>query len=102
MAVRQPRGEDFSLRSLHIVGNPAESNSSLHVVENRKGGAPVSIAGLADRAGVDEITPVIAQLQLELDGATARVVLRGEPEPFFAVCGEATLQVCMPEEVDGG
>ncbi len=70
-------------------------------VEQGEGSAPISVAGLSDGAGIDQVTRGRFQLQGDGLGLSDGAVLGTEAIGAGAVGEESTLQVGVSEEGDG-
>ena len=98
--LRQISSQDFFLSNAEVVGHTIETHDPGIGIEHSKGGAPVAITRLADRAGVDEIAAILTQRpvgRLSLpDGAISGTVGFAD----FAREHESALQVSVSEEGD--
>src|ERR1700674_3181062 len=73
-SLRKTGPADAALGLGHVVRNAVPGEQRLLVVVDGKGGAPVEIARLTDRAGVEEIANSVSKLQFVL-GRQARVIV---------------------------
>ncbi len=74
----------------------------LLVVVDGEGGAPVGIAGLADRTGIEQIAISASKLHRELLRLGGEIVFRLETGLRVVAGGEPNLAMGVAEECDGG
>ncbi len=67
-------------------------------IEEGEGGAPIPIAWLADRAGIDQVTRFRLQVQRDRFSLPNRAVFGTEAIGAGSVGEESALQVCVTEE----
>ena len=72
------RGENTILRGLQVVGRSVKVNDLGVRVEDSESGAPVSVPGLSDGAGIDHLTRGGFQLQRNGLGFAYRAIFGTE------------------------
>ena len=100
-ARRQVGGEDSVLRGFQVVGRSVEVDDLGFGIEEGEGSAPISVAGLSNGAGIDQVTGVPFQLQRDRLGLADGAVFRTETIGTGTVGEESALQVSMAEESQG-
>src|SRR3984893_928541 len=96
---RQARRQDLSLRCSNIVFGAAQRDQAGIRLIDSVGSAWIAVAWLSHRTGIDQITG--AGLQLETFGVSLRIHT-SQASHAVPMTEESTLQMCMPEERDGG
>src|ERR1700757_1594031 len=98
--LRQVRGEDPVLRAFEVVGHALEGDDPLIAVKDGEGGAPVSIAWLPYRAGIDQVSHIL--FQGKLHGLALADGFVGRPEGIAGCHLERkrALQVRMSKKGD--
>ena len=91
-------GEDAILRGFQVVGRAVEVDDLRVGVEQCEGGAPVAVARLPDRAGIDQVSRRGLQLQRDGLGLPDRAVFGTEAIGAGTVGKESALQVGVAEE----
>src|SRR5260370_2362652 len=100
-ARRQICGEDAILRRFQVVGRAVKVDDLRFGIEQGVGGAPISVARLTDRAGIDQVTSLRLQLQRDRLGLSDGTGFRTETVGTGTVGEESALQMGMAEEGKG-
>src|SRR6202034_4537548 len=94
----QFRSEDSILRCFQIVGRAMEVDELRVRVEDSESGAPVAVAGLSHRAGIDQISRAGLQLQCDRFGLPYGLVLRTQAVGRGFTDKKSALQMRMSKE----
>src|ERR1700686_3214906 len=97
-ARRQIRSEDAILRCFQIVGRAMEVDDLRVGIKQREGGAPVAVAWLPNRAGIDQISRVRLQLQWDRFGLAHAAVFWTKAVRRRVVDKESALQMRVPKK----
>src|SRR6202158_2388827 len=95
---RQIRSEDAILRCFQIVGRAMEVDDLRVGIEQREGGAPVAVAWLPNRAGIDQISRICLQLQRDRFGLAYAAVFWTKAVRGRVVDKESALQMRVPKK----
>ncbi len=95
---RKVRREDAVLRRFQVIWRAVKMDDLRFRIEQREGRAPITVARLPHRSGINQVTSLRLQLQRYRLGLSNGPVFRTESVGTVAVGEEPSLQMRVAEE----